>query len=60
MDELRVEVGVKESFKKKLVRSRLKWSGQAERMGDEKLAEIRYPKSGGKRLRGRPRSDGRR
>ena len=24
-DELRVEVGVKDSFKKKLVRSRLKW-----------------------------------
>ena len=25
MDELRVEVGVKESYKKKLVRSSLKW-----------------------------------
>ena len=35
MDELRVEVGVKESFKKKLVRSRLKWADQMERMGNE-------------------------
>ena len=39
MDELRVEVGVKESFMKKLVRSRLKWVGHVERAGDEKLAK---------------------
>ena len=39
MYELRVEVGVKESFKKKLVRSRLTWAGHVERMGDEKLAK---------------------
>ena len=39
MDELRVEVGVKESFKKNLVMSRLKWVGHVERMGDEKLAK---------------------
>ena len=39
MGELRVEVGVKERFKKKLVRSRLKWVGHAERMIDEKLAK---------------------
>ena len=39
MDELRVEVGVKDSFKKKLVRSRLKWANHVERMGDEKLAK---------------------
>ena len=34
MDELRVEVGVKDSFQNKLVRSRLKWAGHVERMGD--------------------------
>ena len=40
MDELTVEVGVKESFKKKLVRSGLRWAGHVERMGDDKFAEI--------------------
>ena len=35
MDELRVEFGEKESFKKKLVRNRLKWTGHVESMGDE-------------------------
>ena len=39
MDELRMEVGVKESFKKNMVTSRLKWVGHVERMGDEKLAK---------------------
>ena len=34
MDDLRVEVGVKGSFTKKLVRTRLKWAGHVERMGD--------------------------
>ena len=34
MGELRVEVGGKERFKKKLVRDRLKWAGRVERMGD--------------------------
>ena len=38
MNELRVEVGVRDSFKKKLVRSRLRWAGHVERLGDEKLA----------------------
>ena len=38
MDELRVDVGVKEIFRKKLVSSRLKWARYVERMGDEKLA----------------------
>ena len=38
MEELRVDVGVKESFKKKLVRSRLKWAGHVDRIEDEKLA----------------------
>ena len=48
MGELKVEVGVKDSFKKTLVRSRLKWAGHVERMGDEKLAK-RLPESGRKR-----------
>ena len=39
VDELRVEIGVKEGFQKKLVRSRLIWAGHVERMGDEKLAK---------------------
>ena len=32
MEELREEVGVKESLRRKLVRSRLKWAGHVERM----------------------------
>ena len=39
VNELRVEVGMKNSFKKKLVRSRLKWAGHVERMGDENLTK---------------------
>ena len=39
MDDLRVEVGVAENFKKKLVRSRLKWIENVERMGYEKLTK---------------------
>ena len=39
MDELIVEIGVKESFKKKQVRNRLTWAGHVERMGDGKLAK---------------------
>ena len=39
LDRLRVEVGVKESFKKKLARNSLKWTGHVERMGDETLAK---------------------
>ena len=37
MDEMRLEVGVKGSFKKKLVKSRSTWAGHVKRMGDEKL-----------------------
>ena len=37
MDELRVEVGVKEGFQKKLLRST--WTGHVGKMGDEKLAK---------------------
>ena len=56
MDELRVEVGVKESFKKKLARRRKKWAGHVERMGDGKLAKRADPqKVEGKGKRGRPR-----
>ena len=44
----RVEFGVKESFKKKLVRSRLKWARHVERMRDGKMAESRCPERGGK------------
>jgi len=39
MDELRVEVGMNESHRKKLVRRRLKWTGHVEGMGDERLAK---------------------
>ena len=39
MDELTVEVGMKESFMKTLMSSRLTWDGHVERMGDEKLAK---------------------
>ena len=51
MDELRVEVGVRETFKKKLVRGRVKWAGHVERMGDENLAKSRCPEGGGKEMR---------
>ena len=49
LDEIRVEVGVKESLKKKLVTRRLIWVGHVERIGDEKPAECRCPESGGKK-----------
>ena len=39
MDELTVEVGVKEYFKKKFVMSSLTWGGHVEIMGDKKLAK---------------------
>ena len=35
MNEMRVEVGVKESSKKKLVRST--WAGHVAKMGDEEI-----------------------
>ena len=40
-----MEVGVKE--RRELVRRRLKWVSLMERMGDEKLSEIRCPESRG-------------
>ena len=33
------QFGVKENYKKKLVRSRFKWAVHVERMGDEKLGK---------------------
>ena len=37
IDEMRVEVGLKESFKNNiLVKSKLTWAGHVERIGDEK------------------------
>ena len=32
-----------------MVKGRLKWAGRGERMGDEKMAEIRCPESEGKK-----------
>ena len=42
IDELREEVDVKESFKRTLVRSRLKWTGHVERMEEERLTKRAY------------------
>ena len=44
MDKLRVEDEVKEHFKKKLVRSRLKWTGHVERMRDENWQRDETPR----------------
>ena len=53
MDELRVEVGVKESFKKKLERSRLKWTVHVERIGDKNWQRSDAHNVEGKRRRRR-------
>ena len=51
-----MEVGVKESFNKKLASGRLTWAGHVERMGNEKLAKrTDVQKVGDKRRRGRPK-----
>ena len=39
IDERKREIGVKGSYTKKLVRSRLKWAGHVERTCDEKLTK---------------------
>ena len=39
MEELREEVGVKESLTRKLVRSQLKWAGHVERMEGVRLTK---------------------
>ena len=38
-DTFNLEVGVVDSFKKKLARIRLKWADHVKRMGDEKLSK---------------------
>ena len=53
MDELRVEVGGKEGFKKTLVRSRLTRAGHVDRMGDGKLANRAHAQKVEGRRRGR-------
>ena len=54
MGEMRLEIGVKESCKKKFVRST--WAGHLERMGDEKLAKgADAQRMEGKWRRGRPK-----
>ena len=56
MNELRVEVGVKESFKTKLARSRVPWAGHVDRMGDDYLAKrADARKVDWNRRRGRPK-----
>ena len=50
LDELRVEIGVKECSTKKLLRSRLKCAGHMDRMGNTKIGkESRCPESGRKK-----------
>ena len=39
MEELREEVGAKESFRRKLMKSWLKWAGHVERMVGERLTK---------------------
>ena len=54
MDKMRVKIGVKESVKKKLMKST--WAGHVERMGDEKLAKrADVQKVEGRCRRGRPK-----
>ena len=56
MGGLGVEGVTKESLKKKLTRSRLKWACHVERMGDTKLPKrLDGQKVDGNRRRGRPR-----
>ena len=50
-----MEVGVKESFKKKLVRHRLKWAGHVERMGESEKGIADAQKMDGKTRCGRPK-----
>ena len=39
MMELREETGLQRSLTERLVRSRLQWAGQVERMADDRLTE---------------------
>ena len=54
MEELREEVGVKEGFRRKLVRSWLKWAGRVERMeGEQLMKRVDALRVEGRRRRGR-------
>ena len=44
MNELRVDIRLKETYKKKLARSRLKWTGHVERMRDENWQRDQMPR----------------
>ena len=55
MEELREEVGGKESFTRKLVRSRLRWAGYVEKMEGVRLTKTADVLGvEGRRRRGRP------
>ena len=53
MEELKEEVGVKDSFKRKLVGSRLKWAGHVERIEGKINEESGCAQSEGRRRRRR-------
>ena len=56
MEELRKEVGVRESFTRKLVRSQIKWAGHVERMEGKRLTKrVDVLRVEGRKRRGRPR-----
>ena len=56
MEELREEVGVRESLARKLVRSRLRWAGRVERMEGIRLTKRADAlRVDGRSRRGRPR-----
>ena len=54
VNELRVEVGVKESSKKKFVRNILTWAGREKQIGDENWESPDSQKVERNRRRGRP------
>ena len=54
-EELREDIGVKKSFRRKLARSWLKWAGHLERIAGERLTKrAGVPRMEGRRRRGRP------
>ena len=56
IDDWREEDGMKESLRRKLARSRLKWAGHVERMEGERLMNTADAlRMDGRRRRGRPR-----
>ena len=48
---------MKESLKKKMIKSRLKWAGHVKEWEMKTCKATRCPESGGERNRGRPRPD---